>query len=310
VTACAGVTIAGGPSLRPFEYQQVHMGLPVRILLHAPDSRRAEAVTRAAFERIAALDRMMSDYRPDSEVRRLETAGRQWTPVSAELLDVLATSVSVARATDGAFDPTVGPLVALWREARAAGTLPSAAARDAARARVGWRHLEIDRARGAVRLAKPGMRLDLGGIAKGYILQQALESLRANGVARALIESGGDVVAGDRPPDRAGWRIEAPEADALFRRRARQLTNAALATSGATEQFVEIGGIRYGHIVDPRTGVGITHRTLARVIAEDAAIADALATALSVAGPEGAKSFLQRFPDVVVSFSMPGGGSP
>ncbi|MEX1126943.1 MAG: FAD:protein FMN transferase [Vicinamibacterales bacterium] len=310
VAACAGVTIAGGPSLRPFEYQQVHMGLPVRILLHAPDSRRAEITARAAFERIAVLDRMMSDYRPDSEVRRLETAGQQWTPVSAELLDVLATSVSVARATDGAFDPTVGPLVALWREARATGTLPAAAARDAARARVGWRHLEIDRARGAVRLGKPGMRLDLGGIAKGYILQQALESLRANGVARALIESGGDVVAGDRPPDRAGWRIDTPAADAVFTRRADRLANAALATSGATEQFVEIGGVRYGHIVDPRTGVGITHRTLARVIARDAAIADALATALSVAGPEGAKSFLHRFPDVVVSFSTPGGGSP
>lgn len=283
------------------------MGLPVRILLHVADSRRAEAVTRAAFERIAVLDRMMSDYRPDSEVRRLEAAGQQWTAVSADLLQVLDVSVSVARATDGAFDPTLGPLVALWREARTTGKLPPPSALDAARARVGWRHLEIDRARRAVRLAQPGMRLDLGGVAKGYILQQALHSLRANGAPRALIESGGDIVTGGGPPGLNGWRVEAPAADARFRRRAWELTDAALATSGATEQFVEIGGVRYGHIVDPRTGLGITHPTVARVIARDAAIADALATAVAVLGPEGARGFLRHFPDAIVSLSLLGG---
>jgi thiamine biosynthesis lipoprotein len=286
------------------------MGLQVRILLHVADPRRAEAAARAAFDRITILDRMMSDYRPDSELRRLETAGQHWTPVSAELMEVLATSISVARATGGAFDPTVGPLVSLWREARATRTPPPAAALEMARARVGWRHLGIDRARGAVRLAKPGMRLDLGGIAKGYILQQALHSLRSNGAPNALIESGGDIVAGGAPPGRAGWRIEAPATDALFRRRAGHLTDAALATSGATEQFVEIEGVRYGHIIDPRTGSAITHRFVARVIARDAAIADALATALAVAGPEGVSRFSRHFPDAVVSLSSPDLSAP
>jgi FAD:protein FMN transferase len=297
------VTVLAADQLpKPYEFSQVHMGLPVRILLHASDERRAEAAMRAAFARIASLDQMMSDYRPDSEVRRLEgTTG--WTPVSPDLLEVLTTAIAIARATDGAFDPTVAPLVALWRDARKTGKLPAHAAIESARALVGWQHLEIDRARGAVRLAKPGMRIDLGGIAKGYILQQALRTLRTNGLGRALIEAGGDIVTGSGPPGLAGWRIDARDADPAFRQRASQLTNAALATSGPGEQFVEIEGVRYSHIVDPRTGMGVTNGVTARVIARDAATADALATALTVMGPEGAQRVLDRFPDVVISLT-------
>jgi thiamine biosynthesis lipoprotein len=289
---------------KPYEFSQVHMGMPVRILLHASDDRRAESAARAAFARIAALDQMMSDYRPDSELRRLEK-GRDWTPVSPDLLEVLTTALSVARATDGAFDPTVGPLVALWRETRRTGRMPAPAALESARAAAGWQHLEIDRARGAVRLATPGMRLDLGGIAKGYILQEGLRALRMNGLGRALLESGGDIVVGSGPPGLAGWRIDAPDAaDAIFRRRASQLTNAGLSTSGPTEQFVEIDGTRYSHIVDPRTGLGVTSSVTARVIARDAAIADALATALTVLGPDGAQKVLEKFPEAVISLTV------
>jgi thiamine biosynthesis lipoprotein len=306
VTVVAGATAAGSPFPRLFEYQQVHMGLPVRILLHAEDERRAEAAARAAFERVAALDRVMSDYRPDSELRRLESTRGQWTPVSADLLEVLTLSLTMARATDGVFDPTVGPLVTLWRETRATGTLPPAGTLEGARARVGWRHLEIDRTRGAVRLTRPDMRLDLGGIAKGYILQQGLRALRLHGAHRALIESGGDIVVGGPPPGTGGWRVEARAAHAVFRRRAGALTDAALATSGSTEQFVEIGGIRYAHLVDPRTGLAVTHQTVARVIARDAATADALATALAILGPQSAAAVVRHFPDALVSVSTAG----
>ena len=298
---------AGSQLPRPFEFTQVHMGLPVRILLHAPEEGRARTAAAVAFERIAALDAMMSDYRPDSELRRLEGSARQWTPVSPDLLEVLTTAVSVARATDGAFDPTVGPLVALWREARRTGKRPAPAALEAARALVGWRHIEIDRATGAVRLDKEGMRLDLGGIAKGYILQQALRAMRMKGSGRVLIESGGDIVVGSGPPGLQGWRVDAPGADDTFRRRASQLTNAALATSGPGEQFVEIDGTRYSHIVDPRTGLGMTNQVTARVIARDAAVADALATALTVVGPQGAQAILDKFPDIVISLSVAAG---
>lgn len=295
---------ATGQRPRPFEFSQVHMGLPVRILLYAPDRRRAERGAEAAFARIEKLDAIMSDYRDDSELRRLEAASPAWTPVSPDLLEVLSAAHALARDTDGAFDPTVGPVVALWREARRTGVMPAPAALEIARALVGWKHIEINRSRGTVRLARTGMRLDLGGIAKGYILQEALQTLRGRGLGRALIESGGDVVVGSGPPGEAGWRISVPGASSDFRDRAGELTNAAIATSGAEAQFVDIDGVRYSHIIDPRTGLGVTTQVTARVIAREAAVADALATALSVSGPAGVARVLAAHPDVLISLAV------
>jgi thiamine biosynthesis lipoprotein len=147
------------------------------------------------------------------------------------------------------------------------------------------------------------MRLDLGGIAKGYILQEALHVLRSTGVTRALVESGGDIVVGDAPPGRAGWRIDVPGADAAFAARAATLSNAALSTSGPTAQFVQIDGVRYSHVVDPRTGVGLTNGITAHVIASDGATADALSTALTVLGPDAAGPILAGFPGVTSVFT-------
>ena len=259
------------------------MGMPVRIRMYAGSSDDAREAAIAAFARIAVLDRMMSDYRPDSELRQLSAARGSWQNVSPELYDVLERAVAIASATDGAFDPSVGPLVLLWREARQTARMPDASAIARAREAVGWQRIEFDKPRRAVRLSGPGMRLDLGGIAKGYILDEALRTLRSVGVLRALIEAGGDIAVGDAPPDRDGWRIDAIGADSEFAARAAKLTNAALATSGPTAQFVEIAGVRYSHVVDPRTGVGLTNHVTAHVIAPDGATADALATALTVA---------------------------
>jgi len=284
-----------------FEFTQVHMGLPVRIVIHARDETAARAAALIAFARIAALDRMMSDHRVDSELRRLERRSGRYVPVSRELFDVLARAVAIAEVTGGAFDPTVGPVVALWREARRTRVLPDRDALADARAGVGWRLVGLDEPRTAIRLAAPGMRLDLGGIAKGYILQEALISLRAAGITRALIESGGDLVAGDPPPRRDGWRIAVPGADPGFAARASRLANAALASSGASAQFVEIDGVRYSHVVDPRSGLGVTSPRLARVIAADGATADALATALTIIDTRSARVVAARMPGVLIS---------
>jgi thiamine biosynthesis lipoprotein len=280
------------------------MGLAVRIVVYAAGSHQADAAAGAAFERIAALDAVMSDYRPDSELRRLEDRRDEWTPISADLFAVLSRATEIARATDGAFDPTVGPLVALWREARQTHRLPDSDRLAAARMRVDWRRIELDTDR--VRLRAPangrdGPQLDLGGIAKGYIIQEALRTLRTYGVTRAMIEAGGDIVVGDAPPGRPGWRIDAPQADALLRARAANLTNAALATSGPGAQFVDIDGVRYSHVIDPRTGLGLTQNLTAHVIADDGATADAVATALTVAGPDRARAIVDRFPGVITS---------
>jgi thiamine biosynthesis lipoprotein len=147
------------------------------------------------------------------------------------------------------------------------------------------------------------MRLDLGGIAKGYILQEALATLRLAGVTRALVESGGDIVVGDAPPGRDGWTIHVSGADPDFRAAASRLTNSALSTSGATMQFVEIDGVRYSHVIDPRTGLGVTNAVTAHVIARDAATADALATALTVVGHPGLEVLKEQFPGVGVALT-------
>ncbi|MDH3498281.1 MAG: FAD:protein FMN transferase [Gemmatimonadota bacterium] len=283
------------------EFTQVHLGVPVRIVLYAPDDSAARPAARAAFARIAALEDKMSDYRPASELRRLETRPGEWVPVSRNLFAVLARAIEIAGVSDGAFDPTAGPLVALWRETRRTGRLPDAAALDSARALVGWRHLELDSARRAVRLAVPGMRLDLGGIAKGYILDAARAVLAAHGITRVLVEAGGDLVVGDPPPGTAGWRIEVRAADSAFAARAGALANAAVATSGPTEQFVRIDGTRYSHVVDPRTGHALANGVLVTVIAPDGATADGLATALTVLDAEQQGALLARYPGVRAS---------
>ena len=146
------------------------------------------------------------------------------------------------------------------------------------------------------------MRLDLGGVAKGYILQEALRVIQARGVSRALVEAGGDIVVGDPPPRRTGWRIETPAGGQEFARRASNLVNAALATSGPGAQHAVIDGIQYSHIIDPRSGSAVTSAVTARVIASDAAIADALATTMCIAG-EASPSLLARFPGVIVDLA-------
>ncbi len=280
------------------------MGMPVRIVLYAPDEAAAVRAASAAFARIASLDRAMSDYRPDSEVRDLSRLSPAPVIVSPDVFRVVCRAIAIARDTDGAFDPTVAPLVALWRDARTTGRLPARAAIDAARALTSWRRVELDAARSSIRLPDPGMRIDLGGIAKGYILQAALTTLRGAGYGAALLEAGGDTVAGDAPPGQAGWRIAGNDPDAekdtrrLFRRGSELIARAALATSGPAAQFVEIDGVRYSHVVDPRTGWALTSSVTAHVVAADGATADALATAATVAGARGLDAIRARFPAV------------
>ena len=275
-----------------YEFTELHLGVATRVILYAPDDSAARAAARSAFNRVATLEDKMSDWRPESEVNRLARRAGEWVEVSAELYAVLWQAIEIAALTDGAFDPTVAPLVALWREARRAGALPPAAALDSARALVGWHRVSLDKCRPLVRL-EPGTRLDLGGIAKGYILAEALGALRAHGVTHALIEAGGDIVAGDPPPGQAGWTVTFGASDSIY-------ANVAVSTSGTGEQIVEIDGARYAHVVDPRTGLGVTAARTVTVIADDAAMADALATAFVVLGRERAADVSARLPGLRV----------
>ena len=268
------------------------MGVQVRLVVWTADEATARSACAAAFTRIAELDGVMSDYRPDSELMRLcDQAGGAAMPVSADLFVVLERAQALAERSDGAFDVTAGPIVRLWRQARRSGQMPAAQALDKARRVTGWRRLRLDPRQRVAQLLTAGMQLDLGGIAKGYAGDEALAVLRRAGVTRAMYVAGGDIVVGDAPPGRPGWVIRIAETDQQL-----TLANAAVSTSGDAAQFVVIDGVRYAHIVDPRTGIGLTSRVAATVVAPAGLTADSLATAACVLGPIEGRRLVGAYP--------------
>ena len=274
------------------------MGVATKVRVWAADSAAARAAAERAFARIAAIDRACSDYLLDSELSRLcALAGGAPLAVSADLFAVLAAARELAAASGGAFDPTCGPLVALWRQARRTQRLPAAADLEAARALVGWRDLELDPARRTARLRRAGMRLDLGGIAKGYAAQAAVDELAAGGHPQCLVSLAGDIAAGAAPPGQPGWRVEIEFGEGR-RFGAVWLVDAAISTSGDAEQAVTIDGVRYSHVVDPRTGLGVTNRLAVTVVARRGELADALPTTLCVLDVDAGLQLLARYPEV------------
>ncbi|MCP3920423.1 MAG: FAD:protein FMN transferase [bacterium] len=278
--------------LQRFAYERPKMGTTFRIVLYDSEPGRAERAASAAFAEIDRLNGIYSDYDPASELSSLSAlpAGSA-QDVSAELAEVLAAAQRVAEESGGAFDVTVGPLVRLWRRARRQGELPRPERIAAARARVGYGLLAVDPRRGGgarATLAVDGMRLDLGGIAKGRTLDAVLDTLAAHGIERALVDGGGDVAASGPPPGRAGWRVVVSPRGAAGPRAAIELAGAAVATSGDANRFVEIDGVRYSHIVDPRTGLALTGGRAATVLAPTGLEADALASAACVLEPGAA----------------------
>ncbi|MBL8802365.1 MAG: FAD:protein FMN transferase [Planctomycetes bacterium] len=274
------------------ELEAPAMGTLFRVVLYAHDAAAGERAARAALERVAELERALSDYREDSELVRLGArsdaqAPTEWVELSADLERVLRASQQLAGLTDDAFDVTVGPLSALWRRARRQQELPRTDRLAAALEACGWSKLELDPLAPRARLLAPRMRLDLGGIAKGYALDQALALLQREGFERAMVVGGGDVVAGRGPPSQPGWRVVIAPFDDERERVELHLEHSAVSTSGDAFQVLELDGKRWSHIVDPRSGWALATRTSASVIAPYATLSDALATALCVLGPEG-----------------------
>jgi thiamine biosynthesis lipoprotein len=258
-------------------------------VLYASDKASATTASRAAFDRIAALDHIMSDYDSGSELMRLcRAAGGQPAMISEDLWRVMAAAQDLAEKSDGAFDITVGPVVQLWRRARRKHELPEPERLAAALALVGYQNVILDAKRRTARLRKPGMRLDLGGIAKGDAADQALIALRRSRIPIALVAAAGDIAVGDPPPDRTDWRvgIEAFESPASPPSEFVGIHNSAASTSGDSEQHLEIGGVRYSHIINPKTGMALTGRCSATVTSPHDIQADCYATALCVMGPE------------------------
>jgi len=285
LAACVAGGERGG-ELKLYEFDAPAMGTLFRASLYARDAEEAALAWEDAMKRVSEIEAVASDYDAESELRRLcaRPVG-EWTVVSEDLARLLARSKELSRMTGGAFDPTVGPFVRLWRRAHRSHELPDAERVAAAARSVGAEHVELKGAR--ARLLVEGMRLDLGAIAKGYALDEALLVLRERGIDRALLDGGGDVLAGAPPPHASGWKIavrpRGPDGPVW----PMELDHQAVATSGDASQFVVIGLVRYSHLIDPRTGEALVGSRAATVIAPDAVTADALASAVCVMGEAG-----------------------
>lgn len=286
-------------SLQLYEAIQPHMGALFTISLYAPNKAAANDAAKTAFARVAELNMIMSDYEEESELRRLirEPAGKP-VKISDDLMTVLSRSRELSKKTDGAFDVTLGPLIRHWRRARRQRTLPDPERLALVRPAVGYEKLKLDPRNRTVTLLATNMFIDLGGIAKGYAADQALATLRKRGMPRALVAASGDIRAGDPPPGEKGWNIGIASIDAVDGKLTDRtlLKNAAVSTSGDTEQYVLIDGVRYSHIVDPKTGHGLRKRIGVTVVARDATTTDSLATAISVLGTEKGLKLIESTP--------------
>src|SRR5258708_3658515 len=214
-TSCASHPLSDS-TLSRYEYQRPEMGMAFRIVLYAPTQVAGNAGAKAAFTRIKQLNDIMSDYDEDSELSRLSrsSGSGQEVVVSDDLWFVLNRAQLLAEQSRGAFDVTVGPFVNLWRRARRQRQLPDPERLAQARVAVGYQHVRLNPKSHSVSLLVPNMRLDLGGIAKGYAIGEALKTLRRLGIDHALVEGGGDVAVSNPPPGKKGWCFELSSLDA------------------------------------------------------------------------------------------------
>lgn len=261
------------------------MGSPFNLILVTDDSSKAAGLANRSFALIDSFNHLYSDYDSSSELSNINAhAGKGKQQVSAGLWDILLYSKLAYIKSKGAYDVTVGPLSQLWRKSRKEKTFPDKKAVDEKRKLVGFNKLQIDKITRHVTLPVTGMRLDLGGIAKGYIAQKVIDFLKRNGIEQALADAGGDMVMSNAPNYNTGWVIgvNIPETTDDLLPKKLSLQNMAVATSGDAYQYMEHDGLKYSHIIDPRTGYGIHSQRNVTVIAKDGADADWLATACSI----------------------------
>ncbi len=285
-------------SAQRYEFSEAKMGTLFRIVLYVEDSLTATKAASDVFSRIDTLNNILSDYDRNSELSRLSASAGSGkiVQVSDDLWKVITTAYQIAEATDGAFDISVGPYVKLWRRARRRGELPESGRLQQAKISVGYQHILLDSTHQSVQLTQPDLLLDLGGIAKGYALDEAMKVLQKHGISSALIDGGGDILVSNAPPGEKGWdiAIEGVGQNENAEKATLTLNNRAIASSGDLYQFLEVDGKRYSHIIDPKTGVGLTSQVRVTILAPSGMLADAYASAVSVLGVENGLDFIEH----------------
>ncbi|MGA2628805.1 MAG: FAD:protein FMN transferase [Terriglobia bacterium] len=291
------------PPIR-FEASHDAMGTQFTIVAYGTDARFLAQVANEAFEEIDSLDAQMSNYKPESELSRINRdAAHEAVLVEPRLFQLIADSIRGSEETGGAFDITVGPLMKAWGFFRGQGRVPTAQELSRVMKHVGYHHVQLDPEKRTIRFDVAGLELDLGGVAKGYAVDRAVDILRANGVTIALVSSGtSSIYALGAPPGERAWRVTLRDpfhadkaGDVAY------LKNYSFSASGNYETFFTLGGKTYSHIMDPRTGRPVENMLSTAVLAPRGVDSDMLSK-FYVLGVEGSRKVLARHPRLVVIF--------
>ena len=285
-------------TLQRYEYSHKSMGTIFRIICYTNQKEIAKQTSEKAFKRIDQLNYIMSDYLPDSELNRLSrnSGSGEYIQVSTDLYVILKLGQQWALKTNGIFDVTIGPYSQLWRRAGRKEMLPDSDQIKKASESVGYKYILIDAENSAVKLRKERMQLDLGGIAKGFTVDEIYNLFVNSGIEKVLVDGGGDIRVGDPPPGKNGWKIVLEnlkeDNQVLY------ISNASIATSGDLYRYILIDSLKYGHIIDPRTGYGLTTPRTVTVQASNCTEADVLASTISILGAKDGFRFLADIPHV------------
>ena len=290
-----------------FEHQFPVMGVVAKLIAYADNRADFDTAVKLAITASNDLESIFSNYSTESECEKLCLSAPHSIPenVSDELFEVLSASQRLNKLTDGAFDPTMGAATFKWRMARKRNRLPSAKTISKAMNFSGWSHLTLDSENKSVAVQIKGLRFDFGGIAKGYAADKVIAIFREQGIDSALVDFGGDIVVGKRPPDSRGWKIKIQSSSTTDQ--VLLLENCAVATSGDLEQHLTKNNIKYSHIIDPRTGKAIENSCGVTVISETGMVADAVASAICVLGPAAGMRTIKEFPATEVRIECPNG---
>jgi FAD:protein FMN transferase len=311
----AGVALLVSPDatarrddLHRFEATRLSMACVYAIEMYGPDARALPGIADAAFDEVDRIDRLMSHYKADSPLSRINReAALHPVRVDKELFDFLAEAMRYNRDSRGAFDITVGPLMKAWGFFRGDGRVPSPAELGAARRLVGPGNVVLDAANHSIRFSRPGVELDLGGIAKGYAVDRAVAVLKERGIAAALVSAGGSTIYGlGAPPGASAWDVTIQDpAGSRKSVLTIRLKDRALSVAGRSEKSFEAHGVTYSHIMDPRNGRPVQGMLSVAVLTSTGTAGDALDDAFFVLGVRASREYLQRLANTETFFFVP-----
>jgi thiamine biosynthesis lipoprotein len=278
---------------------------------YGPDAEVLPRIVDEAFDEVDRIDRLMSHYKADSALSRVNReAARRPVSVEPELFDLIVDAMHYHRDSHGAFDITVGPLMKAWGFFRGDGRVPTNDELAAARRHVGGSHVILNSLGKTIAFDHAGVELDLGGIAKGYAVDRVVHVLKQRQIAAALISAGGSTIYGlGAPPSRDAWDVAIQDPiDSRKTALTVHLKDRALSVAGSSEKWFEAGGVTYSHIMDPRIGRPAQGVLSVAVLANSGTAGDALDNALFVLGPEGSRAYLKRLSGTEVFFFLPASG--